>query len=398
MSFKIDFQRLFGKAVDSLFSMGLTSPATFNGAVRSILHGHSDGDINRAQSLAIEGLQAHLHVVKRHSEGFLERFDERVSYEPVKVPFAGRQVVPIGTAPGMDLNAEALEPFSYLFGFQMPGPVLFEPREMQEAPFVDDPTRGDLFVPPEFPSRGLPDFVQNLQAYREAGGQAVILPSVLGLPQQAGSQQAARRQLESMLVELAPDSDGFVWCPAAARSSELMSEREFRATAELMLRVAGDRLKLVEMPPYEPPNRDGWLSLVSAFLDGGGDGLVAVCGMEVPVTRLPKGERWPFATAVLCGRSLASYRQRAIEDARRAFPQALIVASGGFYSRDEAFRACQFANLIADTEGFTRYGPGLSRTMLKKLAQRLSFLQREGETAAETLVEYQQQFWQALQE
>lgn len=151
---------------------------------------------------------------------------------------------------------------------------------------------------------------------------------------------------------------------------------------------------LVEMPAFEEAETGGWLELAEAFLAGGGDGLVAVGGQEVPKESVPRPDRWPFDTAIRCGASLADYRQRAIEQARRAFPCALLAACGGFHRRDEAFRACEHANVIVENEAYTRFGPGIATALLNKLALRLRYLQKQGQAEACDLATYQRSRWE----
>jgi len=85
MRFRIDFASLFGKAIDQLFALALTHPDTFHGTARPILQGHAGGDLAKAQALALEGLHTHLHVLK-----FLVAFSDEVSYDPLRVPVAGK--------------------------------------------------------------------------------------------------------------------------------------------------------------------------------------------------------------------------------------------------------------------------------------------------------------------
>lgn len=398
MAFKIDFKSVLSQAADAMFAMGLMNTTTFHGAARPVLLGHSDGDVIKAQALALEGLATYLHVVKKHSDRFLKQFDEKVSYERILVSIAGKQTTPVGTACGLDPNAEGLERLSYLFGFQMPGPVTLEPKRLDAAPFQDDSRNDNLFVPPTFASNGLDRFLQNVKQYRDRGGKAVILPCIVGLPSDVGETENAHREMEELLAALSPYVDGFVWTPTLAHSRALISRAEFARTARLFKRFAVDKLKLVEMPPYEQPERSRWLALIEAFLVEGGDGIVAVSGLEVPRSRVPKPDRWPYESAIMSGRALGPYRQRAIEDARRAFPSAFIVACGGFHKRDEAFKACQFANVIAENEAFTRFGPGMARTLLHKLAQRLDYLRKKGTIDSASLVPYQQQCWGRIDE
>jgi hypothetical protein len=46
-----------------------------------------------------------------------------------------------------------------------------------------------------------------------------------------------------------------------------------------------------------------------------------------------------------------------------------------------------------ETEAFTRYGPGIARKMLTRLAERLSFLARKGQLSTPELDLFQKQVW-----
>ena len=51
-----------------------------------------------------------------------------------------------------------------------------------------------------------------------------------------------------------------------------------------------------------------------------------------------------------------------------------------------------------ETEAFTRYGPGIARKMLARLAERLNFLAKKGHIATPDLHSLQQQLWTELAE
>ena len=396
MDFRIDFNKLFGKAVDRLFALALTQTGTFHGAARPILQGHAGGDIVKAQALALEGLHTHLHVIKQHSGRFLECFSDDISYAGLRVPVAGKWTMPIGTAAGVDPNAEGLDPLSYLYGLQMPGPVTLHPHHPAEMPFQDDARREDLFVPPTYASQGLVPMRDRLRTYREAGGAAVVLPAVVGCCRSETGDANLLREVQTMLEALTPYADGFVWLPALAGWPGVWNPRIFHRVAQAMSAAAPGQLLLVEMPAFANPDQASWLDLVGAFVEGGGNGIVAVGGREVPREQTPKPACWPFESAIQCGASLAAYRQTAIEAARRAFPALFIAACGGFHRREEAFRACEHANVIVENEAYTRYGPGIVLQLLHKLVLRLRYLQRAGQIDSEELWDFQQARWQSL--
>ena len=396
MPFNIDFKAVFGSAVDMMFGMGLQNPDAFLNAARPILMEQADGDIVRANALALEGLETYLHIVKRHSGKFLREYKHDLSYDSILTTVAGRQTTPVGTACGMDPNADGLEAFSYLFGFQTPGPVTVRPRVMPAVPFQDAGSPADLFVSPLLPNEGLDYFLHNVKTYRERGGDSVILAAVVGLTDSSSGVDHAFEEMRQLLESLEAYVDGFVWIPQMAGDRSLMSPREFGRTASLMSSVAGRKLKLVELLGCEEAERVEWLSLVETFCSSGGDGLVAVGGLEVPRSRVPQPDQWPFETAVLCGASIQPYRQWAVEQVRRLCPDVFIVACGGFHTDCEAFTACQFANVIMENEAFTRYGPGIACKLLARLVLRLRALQREGTIQSDRLVDYQQARWNVL--
>ena len=304
MAFKFDVKATFGKAADAMFAMALVDTTVFHGAARPILLGHSDGCILRAQELVLEGLQDYLHVVRKRSDSFLKAYNSKVSYDSVRVSVAGRLTTPVGTGCGVDMNAAGLDILSAIFGFQVPGPVSLHEKRLASAPFQDDLRRGNLFVPPDFASNGLVPFLANLRAYRECGGEAVILPCIVGLASGGSEIEESRRQLKTILQALASYSDGFVWCPSLAGSSSVISKENFSHTAELMAHWAPGKLNLVEMLPYEPEGQDDWLQLAGAFLNSGGDGLVAIRGLEVPRSCIPNPDLWPYESAIMCGESM----------------------------------------------------------------------------------------------
>ncbi len=235
--------------------------------------------------------------------------------------------------------------------------------------------------------------VEKIRRYREQGGTAVILPSLTASRTPRTTTDDAIQQLESMLSALEPLVDGYVWSPSWAGTQELLSERELARAAQLMSVSAQRKLNLVEMPPCEDHDRGQWLKLAEAFLANGGDGLVAVGGIPITAERIPAAARWPDGQAMMFGRSQAPYRQRAIEAARLEFPTAFIAACGGIHDRGDAFKVYEHANVIMETEAFTRYGPGLSRVLLKSVAARLRVLHKREEICSANLETFQTSRW-----
>lgn len=393
MDFIAEFKRFFGKVPDPLFALALTSSGTFHGTVRPILHGHSGGDIVKAQALVLDSIRDYLHVVRKQSDRFLVEINRKTSLDPVLIPLAGRKTTPVGTGCGLDPNAEGLEVLSYLFGFQVAGPVTVHRRSLESAPFRDDSRRANLYVPPTFASKGLSHFAANIRRYRDLGGKAVLMAAIAAVPAAGDSSRAALEQIRTLVETLRGWVDGFVWTPTLVPATRNLPDDTLRCVARAMSDLAPDELKLLKMPPYEAAGRDAWLQSCRAFLEGGGDGFVCVCGKSVPRDRVPRPDDWPFESALLCGAGMGVYRQRAIEDARRCFPSAFIAACGGFHDDGEAIRALRFANVIMENEAFTRFGPAIARSLLNRLVLRLAYLNRTGQTDSESLMEFQREQW-----
>ena len=393
MKFKLDFNRIFGAGINRLFAIGLTDPEAFCMAVRPILEGHADGDILHAQSLALQGLKDYAHVVEKCSDMFLKGSKKHAKFEHLPVEMAGKQVLPIGTSHGLDANADGLDVLSHLFSFQTPGPVAVSPTVVGSAPFQEDGHYNDILVPCAFASRGLDYFRNNLAGYREAGGKAVVLAAVVGLT--GGCEDVPRALLEiELLVESLRDYvDGFVWTPQMAADTSLLTRDVFVETATRFADRAPEHLKLVELPCCKEVDRDKWLALADTFLTHGGDGIVAIGGQLVDRQEVPHPQQWPYETALRLGGSQAPCRQWAIKQLRRSYPTAFISASGGFHHANDANRACAHANVIMETEAFTRYGPGLARKMLHRLADRLLFLTKKGHLSSPDLHLLQQRLW-----
>ena len=115
------------------------------------------------------------------------------------------------------------------------------------------------------------------------------------------------------------------------------------------------------MGPYDDDTlkRKEWLSLVNAYLEGGGNGIVAVNTFMVPKEKVPT-KNWGYPSAGRSGAFLQEYRQRAIRDARKAFPNITIIATGGIDSVEEAWDAFRAgANAIECYTSYTFHGFGL---------------------------------------
>lgn len=351
------------------FARSLKDTNFFRNFVRKAAYSRADGDPERVHEMALGALNEYADVVERISPQF--------DFPNLHITLAGHEVMPFGTAAGLDKNGDAIGPLSHIFGFQEVGTIIVPEREGNARPRVAvDEENDDLYNAQGFPSQGLNYAKGKLQSYRESGGNGVILASICGIPPDADSLEVAFQETETILTELDPYVDGYVWNPFSPNTAALTLLRNpstFERYAQRVKETARDRPAFLKMGPYDDTleKRTESLELAAAWLDGGGDGLVVVNTYMVPKEEVPSKD-WGYPSAGRSGRFLQEYRQRAIIDARAAFPNTLIIATGGIDSADQAWEAFQAG---ADAlEGYTPYvfnGFGLLLEMAKGVEDKL---------------------------
>lgn len=299
--------------------------------------------------------------------------------EELKIRLNNQEIVPFGTAAGMDKNCQVLQELSYFFGFLVPGTVVVPERDGNKRPRVASvETDLDTYNAQGFPSKGLDYCFGNLIEHENALGKKVpIIASICGLPvSEKDAVEVAMLEMERLLTTLSSYVFGFEWNPFSPNTSALSRLRTpeiFRQTARLMKRYAPDKLLLVKMGPYEDDadERRQFLSLVDAFLDGGGHGISAVNTRMFPREQIPVRD-WGYPSGGRSGRFLQPYRMRAVKDTREAFPYAVIAGAGGIYGGDDAYGTFKAgATLLQGYTPYTYYGLGLVRQIEKEVAERL---------------------------
>lgn len=360
------------------FKIGLKSTGFFRNVVRRAAYSRANGDPEKVHELALESLNEYVDVIEEVSKDF--------DFKDLHVDIAGKEVMPFGTAAGLDKNGDVLKPLSKLFGYLKPGTIIVPERRGNDRPRVAvDEKLDEIYNAQGFPSKGLEYALGNIQKFKEEGGKGLLIPSVCGLPLKENLDKAYR-ELETILTKLNPYIDGVEWNPFSPNTKALAALRnpsEFKKSAKLIKDILGDKLKVVKMGPYEDNDkqRTNWLKLVEAFLDGGGNGLTAVNTYMVPKEKVPS-ETWGYQSAGRSGSFLQSYRQRALKGARINFPNAFIFATGGIDSAEQAWDALQYADAL---EGYTPYtfkGFGLIIEMAQGIRKKLK------ETKHKTLREF----------
>lgn len=339
------------------FLTSLKHPRFFRHIARQIAYRrHKDPEDVHGYALAL--LQKH----ERFLEKYAAYFDNGL-----RVEIKGQLIKPIGTAAGMDKNADVLGSLTHVFGFQEIGTIVKEPREGNPQPRVAVDNRNeDLYNAQGFPSKGLDYALENLILYRESGMKGIIYASVCGLPNDENPVESAKTELGEICYHLAPHVDGFVWnpfSPNTASLTQLRTPESFKTHAQLLRGIAGDKLVLVKMGPVPSGGETDWLVLLDGFMNGGGDGASMVNTYMVDKTQVPTKD-WGYSSAGKSGRYLREHRMHALTIAREQFPHGIFFGTGGIFDKQDVQETLEYANAIQGYTPYTFYGLGLVRKQL----------------------------------
>src|SRR3989338_3186027 len=365
------------------FALSLHSPWLFRNIIRPELY-RRETDPEDVHEAALEMADRYASVIAAHRECF--------DFPDLRITIKGKSFIPFGTAAGMDKNGDALVPFSNVFGFLEPGTVTFLDRRGNDKPRVaiDDKNR-DFYNAQGFPSKGLMYFLDQVDRYKShpLSNNVPLYVNICGVPptnmDRDEALDRAWDETDAMILHLVNRVDGFVWNPFSPNTETLKMLRTpyaFERYAKLFKLNADKKLRLVKMGPYNAHQRGEWLSLVGAWLDGGGDGIVAVNTYATQRNEVPV-ESWGYPTAGRSGKFLSDYRLRAVNDTRREFPQSVIFATGGIFDADDAYNT--FYKGADAVEGYTPFayeGLGLSRKLMKGVSK---LMRRDGYQTLEDL-------------
>jgi dihydroorotate dehydrogenase len=296
---------------------------------------------------------------------------------------------PVGIAAGFDKNCDVLSPTSYVFGFLNPGSVLKNPnsgnpqRPKSEGivRIVVDDERKAIINAQGYPHKGLDYTIANLRKFIEGSrGNAQILLNFSGITD-IHTEDAVLDSCKEILVRSAPYVDfGFEENRTSPNTdfNKVLQTPEFtKKIIDLMNTHVPGKVKASKISPYSklPPSdeeKKSKLKLIKVFYEHGGQ--MVTLGNTRPVdtksTRL--GQNFPRGVAGESGKPLFPYMLKMIEDVHRAFPDMTIIACGGIFSGEDAWKAYEKgATLLSLYTALTFYGFGVVRDIHEALKRKL---------------------------
>lgn len=296
---------------------------------------------------------------------------------------------PVGIAAGFDKNCDVLEPMSYVFGFLNPGSVLKNPRAGNpQRPksegtvrIVVDDEREAIINAQGYPHKGLDYTVRNLKKFSEGPrGRAKILLNFSGITD-TYTEDAVLDSCREILVRTAPYVDfGFEENRASPNTefNKVLQTPEFtKKMVDLMNTHVPGKIKASKISPYSSlspsdAEREAKIKSIRVFYENGGQ--VVTIGNTRPInTKLAKITR-NFARGVAgeSGRPLLPYMLRLVEDVHRALPDLAIIACGGIFSGEDAWKAYEKgAMLVSLYTALTFHGFGIVRDIHETLKSKL---------------------------
>ncbi len=353
---------------------GSSNPEYFNKKVRPMLYKKCGNDPEAVHDLVLSVVRKNGYMYERPAGIIRAKAPDNLM-----VTVNGARVLLFGTAAGMDKDLEALHAFGSTFGFQVPGTVVITPREGNpRTRLATIEETNDLVNAQGFPSRGLKYALRNISEYRRHGSKGIVYASICGLPGEGEDAiNKSITEVETLASSLGPYVNGFVWNPYSPNTAALARLREpsvFCDTAKAMRKHAGGKLLLVKIGPYGSEDREGVFKLINGFMEGGGNGIATTNTKMVKKEELPERIRntWGYSSAGRSGRFLSEYRIRSVKDMRRRFPSAVIAATGGIFSGEDAFSTfCAGATFVEGYTSYTYFGTGLAKEIMEGVSAEL---------------------------
>jgi dihydroorotate dehydrogenase len=297
---------------------------------------------------------------------------------------------PVGLAAGFDKNCDVLEPTSYLFGFLNPGSVLSKPRAGNpQRPKTEgtvritiDDEREAIINAQGYPHKGLDYTLKNLKKF--AGGQrgkAKILLNFSGITD-TYTEDAVLDSCKEIITKTAPYVDfGFEdnrTSPNTDFNKVLQSPEFTKKMIDLMNAHAPGKVKASKISPYSSlqpseQERQDKIKSIKVFYENGGQ-IVTIGNTRLVSTKASKVSK-NFAREIAgeSGRPLFPYMLKMVEDVHKAFPDLAIIACGGIFSGEDAWKAYEKgATLVELYTALTFYGFGIVRDIHAVLKNKLA--------------------------
>lgn len=296
---------------------------------------------------------------------------------------------PVGIAAGFDKNCDVLRPTSYVFGFLNPGSVLKDPYEGNpQRPKSDgtvrivvDERRKAIINAQGYPHKGLDYTTANLKKFSESSkGNAKILLNFSGITD-INTEDAVLDSCKEILVRSAPYVDfGFEENRTSPNTdfNKVLQTPEFtRKIIDLMNTHVPGKVKVSKVSPYNklPPSDDerkAKLKSIKVFYEGGGQ-MVTLCNTRpIDTTSTMFSRNFTRGVAGESGRPLLPYMLKLVEDVHKAFPDLKVIACGGIFSGEDAWKAYENgATLLSLYTALTFYGFGVIRGIHDVLKRKL---------------------------
>lgn len=296
---------------------------------------------------------------------------------------------PVGIGAGFDKNCEVLTPTSYVFGFLNPGSVLKNPntgnpqrpKSNRTVRIVVDDERKAIINAQGYPHKGLDYSISNLRKFAEdSRGDAKILLNFSGITD-IQTEDAVLDSCKEILVRSAPHVDfGFEENRTSPNTdfNKVLQTPEFtKKIIDLMNAHVPGKVKASKISPYNkiPPSdeeRKSKLESIKVFYENGGH-MVTLGNTRSVDTRSNKLCR-NFARGIAgeSGKPLFPYMLKLVEDVHRAFPDMKIIACGGIFSGEDAWKAYEKGTtLLSLYTALTFYGFGVVRDIHDVLKRKL---------------------------
>jgi dihydroorotate dehydrogenase len=296
---------------------------------------------------------------------------------------------PIGIAAGFDKNCDVLGPTSYVFGFLNPGSVLKNPntgnpqrpRSEGTVRIVVDDERKAIINAQGYPHKGLDYTISNLRKFMGGSrGNAKILLNFSGITD-IHTEDAVLDACKEILVRSAPYVDfGFEENRTSPNTdfNKVLQTPEFtKKIIDLMNTHVPGKVKASKVSPYSklPPSdeeKKAKLKSIKVFYENGGHMVTLANTRLVEIKSTSLCRNFARGVAGESGKPLFPYMLKLVEDVHRAFPGITIIACGGIFSGEDAWKAYEKgATLLSLYTALTFYGFGVVRDIHDVLKRKL---------------------------